>query len=250
MIFMAMGGVSKNFQTIALSRFFTGFSIAPAIAVGGGTISDVWDPERDVYGALMAVFLVAFVFIGAELGPVAGSFVTQDQGWRWSFWVPLMVTGANFLLSLPIRETKKNQILRRRAKLLGLPSSAREHSNAGEFARILAVIFSRALHMLFTEPIVSFTALHGAFAVALFYVYYIALPYVLIYEYGFTLKEIGLSFLPMVVGSFLAVPAFIVIEKTLYQKAKLRSLDKKAPPEARLYGAMIGSVLLPISLFW
>ncbi len=46
MVFMAMGGVSQNFATIALSRFFTGFMMSPAMAVGGGTLSDTWDPQR------------------------------------------------------------------------------------------------------------------------------------------------------------------------------------------------------------
>ncbi len=143
-------------------------------------------------------------------------------------------------MSISMRETKKSQILRSRAKRLRTSLPARQHGMAGDFARILRLIFFRSLHMFFTEPIVAFTALHGAFAVAMFYVYYVALPYVMIILYGFTLKEVGLSFLPMVVGSVFAVPSFIVIEKTLYQKAKLRSPDKKAPPEARLFGAMIG----------
>lgn len=247
---MIPGAVAQNFQTIAISRFFTGLVISPAMAVGAGTIQDVWDPKTEIFGALMAVLLVALIFIGAELGPVAGSFVTQDRGWRWSFWLPLILAGAVFLLSLPMKETKKSQILRWRARRLKLPLPAREHGSATSFAGILSVVLFRSLHMLFTEPIVFLTALHGSYALALFYVYYIAIPYVMLNVYGFTLKEVGLSFLPMVIGSLLAIPVFIAIEKTLYQKAKTRSPEKKAPPEARLYGAMIASVLLPISLFW
>jgi MFS family permease len=249
MLFMVAGAVAQNFQTIAVSRFFTGLAISPTMAVGAGTIQDVWDPKTDMYGALMAVLLVALIFIGAELGPVAGSFVTQDRGWRWSFWLPLILVGTVFLLSLPMKETKKSQILRCRATRLKLPLPEREHDSDG-FTGIFSVIVSRSLHMLFTEPIVFLTALHGSYALALFYVYYIAIPYIMLNVYGFTLKQVGLSFLPMVVGSLLAIPVFITIEKTLYQMAKVRSLDNKAPPEARLYGAMFASVLLPISLFW
>lgn len=250
MAFLAAGGAAQNFQTIAISRFFTGLLMSPAMAVGAGTISEVWDVNSEVFGALMAVLLVALIFVGAELGPVAGSFVTQDRGWRWSFWLPIVLAGAIFVLSLPMKETKKSQILRLRAKRLGLPPPAREKGDATSFGGILSVILFRSLHMLFTEPIVFLTALHGSYALALFYVYYIAIPYVLLNVYGFTLKNIGLSFLPMVVGSVLAIPVFIAIEKTLYQKAKMRSPEKKAPPEARLYSAMIASVMLPISLFW
>ena len=78
---------------------------------------------------------------------------------------------------------------------------------------------------------------------------YIAIPYVMLNMYRFTLKEYGLSFLPMVIGSLLAIPVFIAI-KTLYQKAEMRNLDEKTPLEARLYGAIIASILLPISLLW
>jgi MFS family permease len=55
----------------------------------------------------MAVLLVAIIFVGAELGPVAGAFVTQDHTWRWSFWAPLMLAGAVFIMSLPMQETRR-----------------------------------------------------------------------------------------------------------------------------------------------
>ena len=123
-----------------MSRFFTGLAISPTMAVGAGTIQDVWDPKTEVFGSLMALLLVALIFIGAELGPLAGGFVTQDMGWRWSFWVPLILAGAILLLSLPMEETKKSQILRSRARRLKLPLPAREHGGATSFAGILFVI--------------------------------------------------------------------------------------------------------------
>jgi MFS family permease len=96
MIFIAVGGGSQNFRTLAVSRFFAGLASSPAIAVGAGSISDIWEFSNEPLGGFMALLFVAFNFIGAELGPVASSFVVSDRDWRWSFWVSLMVVGAVF----------------------------------------------------------------------------------------------------------------------------------------------------------
>ncbi len=64
---------------------------------------------------------------------------------------------------------------------------------------------SRSLDMLFREPIVFFTALHGSYARALFYVYFFA-----VLCYGFTINKIGPCFLLMAVGWLLAVPVLMV----------------------------------------
>jgi MFS family permease len=82
MLFIVASAVAQNFQAIVVSRLFAGLAVYPSMAVGAGTTQDVCDPKTEVFGDLMAVLLVALIFIGAELGPVAGSFVTQDRGWR------------------------------------------------------------------------------------------------------------------------------------------------------------------------
>lgn len=45
---------------------------------------------------------------------------------------------------------------------------------------------------------------------------------------------------------------FAIIDKTVYAKAKARVTEpgKIPPPEERMYSCMMGSLMLPVSLFW
>jgi MFS family permease len=50
-----------------------------------------------------------------SVGPVAGGFLSQAKGWRWTFWVLCMLSGFFGLLSLVfMRETYAVVILQRR----------------------------------------------------------------------------------------------------------------------------------------
>lgn len=67
--------------------------------------------------------------------------------------------------------------------------------------------------------------------------------------YGFNQKEIGLTFLGILVGFLFAVMSFGIFDATLYTKASIKANHNPAP-EHRLYAAMLGSIMLPIGLFW
>lgn len=72
-------------------------------------------------------------------------------------------------------------------------------------------------------------------------------------SYGFGLGSIGLTFLGLGVGVLIGGGIIIWFSRFVYQRqaAQLRKAGRnpKVPPENRLYIAMIGSVLLPCSLF-
>lgn len=67
--------------------------------------------------------------------------------------------------------------------------------------------------------------------------------------YHFNQREIGLTFLGILVGFFFAVFTFGALDATLYAKA-YRKANGSPAPEHRLYAALPGSILLPIGLFW
>jgi hypothetical protein len=73
--------------------------------------------------------------------------------------------------------------------------------------------------------------------------------YVFELVYHFNQKEVGLTFLGILVGFILAVISFAIFDATLYAKA-LKKANGTPAPEHRLYAAMLGSIMLPIGLFW
>lgn len=68
------------------------------------------------------------------------------------------------------------------------------------------------------------------------------------------MSEAGLAFLGIAVGCMIATVISIVVDRLLYVRKSLRNLtaggDGRIAPENRLYGSMIGSVMLTASLFW
>jgi ABC-type antimicrobial peptide transport system permease subunit len=67
--------------------------------------------------------------------------------------------------------------------------------------------------------------------------------------YHFNQEEVGLTFLGILIGFIFGIITFGAFDATLYVRASLKSNGMTAP-EHRLYSAMLGSILLPIGLFW
>jgi hypothetical protein len=101
---------------------------------------------------------------------------------------------------------------------------------------------------MFTEPLVGYLSLYTGFAFGMVFSFLASLPYVFI-VYGFDYRKLGLVFIAMMIGCVLGAVSFIGINLTLYKQAALKA-GGKCGSEYRLYSAMFGSVLLPISLFW
>lgn len=68
-------------------------------------------------------------------------------------------------------------------------------------------------------------------------------------QYGFSTGETGsvliCAILASVFGFFLGS-----WQDKMYTRDARRSVSGHAPPESRLYGACVGAVLVPVSLFW
>lgn len=86
-------GCAKSTSTGAFlaCRFLAGCAGSAPLTIGGGTIADVVPTEKR--GVAMGIFSLGPT-LGPSLGPIIGGFVAQYKGWRWTFWVLLiMVSG-------------------------------------------------------------------------------------------------------------------------------------------------------------
>ena len=129
---------------------------------------------------------------------------------------------------------------------------------------ILTVTIARPTVMLFTEPIAAFLAIYTAFNFGVLFCFFAAFPVVFespfpeVQVYHFTQGESGLVFLGIGAGVLMATVIFIISDKLYYQprarkEITLNGKDARSlllAPESRVYSAVIGSILLPISLFW
>ncbi|KAG4417203.1 hypothetical protein IFR04_009652 [Cadophora malorum] len=245
-------GFSQNIETLCILRFFSGLAFSPALAIGAGSIADVNKPE---HRAVPSALYILSPFLGPALGPVIGAFVTVRIGWRWTQWTLIFFAIFAFILTTFARETHKNTILTRRAKHRKLPLPPSPFPSRSATIRFLiTVTLIRPLHMLITEPIVAFLSLYVAFNFSVLFAFFAAFPYVFKSVYGFTIEQVGLVFLAIGIGCVLAVPTVLACDFWLYQpkvrEAKRNGGSGAVAPEYRLYPAMIGSVGLPIGLFW
>jgi hypothetical protein len=117
---------------------------------------------------------------------------------------------------------------------------------------LINVTVIRATRMLLTEPIVGYFSAYVAFNFAVNFGFFAGIPYVYRKVYGFDTGAAGLIFLSVGIGCIVATILFVLIDRQTYVKQLLTRTGSGAPipPEERLYGAMLGAILIPIGLFW
>ncbi|KAL5413800.1 hypothetical protein PMIN06_009394 [Paraphaeosphaeria minitans] len=249
MLFTLGAGFSRSFGSLLVCRLFAGLTGSPALAVGAGTMADIFPPAKRA--KVTTVFLMA-PFAGPSFGPIIGGFAAQYKGWRWTQWCMLFIALAVFLGALPMKETYKKVILERRAKKRGI--SPPEPAGGAAVKKTVVQNFLRPMHMLVTEPLVFFLSLYTAFAFGVLFLFFAAIPYV--FErppYSFTTSQAGLAFLAIGLGVLLAGITGIIIDTNFYQVQHRKAMaagQMHAQPEHRLYNAMIGSIGIPVGLFW
>jgi MFS family permease len=263
LVFTSGAGVAQNIQTLVVCRFLAGTLGTAPLAIGAGTSSDIWDLEKD--GGIAGLLFIMAAFLGPCLGelvnllptsvltshkgPLTGAYIISEYNndWRYSMWVALIVGAPTFVLSLFMNGTLKARILRTKSRDREITkTSAVEQLN---LKRILIIATTRPVRMLFTEPLVFYLSVYTAFGFAMLFSFFGSYPLVFMEVYHFNMKSTGLAFIGILVDFIFAVITFAVLDKTGYQRVMRASVGRVAP-EHRLYASMIGSVMLPISLFW
>ncbi|KHN96690.1 Major facilitator superfamily domain, general substrate transporter [Metarhizium album ARSEF 1941] len=245
-LFALGAGLTHSFGVLCFCRFMSGFCWSPVLAVPSASISETFPPKTR--GPASAVFIL-MPFLGPGLGPVMGSFLVSRKGWRWTQWT-LILMAVFCMLQLPfLRETFNPIVKRRLAKTRGLqlPPKAPPGARLSQFARVAVI---RPVHMLFAEPIVTFLCLYVAVNFGILFSFFAGVPYTFGLVYRFSLESSGLVFLSIATGCVAGFLTIILCDVFIYRRKLASYPHLKTPPEHRLYPAMIGSLGLPVGLFW
>lgn len=183
-------------------------------------------------------------------GPVIGGFVSEKKDFRWLEWVILFMVAFNYLYSIPQSETYKKTILQKRARTEKQSSILLPLHAALPLSAVIQRIVLKPFKMLFVESIVLFMTIYMAFNFAVFYSFFAAFPYIFGGQYGFTPSQQGLTFISIALGCAIGFLAVVYIDGRTYPQLESKYGVGAVPPEYRLYGAMVGCALNPISLFW
>lgn len=255
--FNAGAAGAGNMTALLVCRFVGSIFGSSPMTNAGGTIADLFPAaERGVPVAIFA----AGPFLGPVLGPIVGGFTAEYAGWRWVLWAMTLVSALFWVVgTLLIPETYAPYILARRAEALEKETGkvfrtplqlAGPRPTAAQAVRTAA---SRPW-VLLCEPIVAIMSIYMAIVYGTLYMMFGAFPLVYQQARGWSPGEGGLAFLGLLVGIAGAIGLILPYDKYCYAKAKAEAPPGHggmgAPPEARLPPGIVGSVLLPIGLFW
>ncbi|KAM3082580.1 Citrinin biosynthesis cluster MFS transporter mrr1 [Clarireedia jacksonii] len=251
-IFQIPVAVAQNIQTIMICRFLGGCFASAPLAIVGGALADFFGPVDR--GVAVCVFAAA-TFIGPIAGPIGGGFIVgSDLGWRWTAWITLILAaffGTIGLFIVP--ETSHPKLLQRRAaKLRFETKNWAIHSKADElqldFHTIMQTYLLRPFVMLFREPILLLITIYMMLIYGILYLFFEAYP-ISFQQHRHWSSGIGaLPFLGILLGVVLGALTISWVTRTRFA----RKLEKhgRVIPEERLPPMILGSVILPIGLFW
>lgn len=254
--------LAPNITTIIVCRLIAGLGGSAPLTNTGGTISDGW--ERNASGRAMMVYGLSSTF-GPPFALILSGYIAQQLGWRWLFWVYIIITGAfGILVVFALPETRHSTILERKAKRVrktliaddGMSAGAVEERihdahNQGEkrsMHTLFAVHLTRPIRFLFSEPITMGAAAYNGLIYGIVHLFNEAFPLVFGKNHHFSTGEQGLAFIGLAVGTIFAAGLHPLQEKNYLRRVAFNNGNRV--PEARMWQSIYGAFLLLISLFW
>ncbi|KAI0444943.1 major facilitator superfamily domain-containing protein [Xylaria telfairii] len=249
-------GIAPNMSTILVSRAFGGLSTAGG-SVTLGMIADMYDSDSQQYAVAFVVFSSV---LGSILGPVVGGFIEllpPRDAWRWCTWIQLIFGLTVQLLHLfTVPETRTTIMMDRIAKkrrermedrnVYG-PNEMQPFKERFSFAGLMET-WSRAFKMLICEPIVRILSLLSGVSDAIVFIQIQSMN--LVYkQWDFNSWQIGLAFVPIAIGYFIAWMVFIPLFKYGRRRREENPRDEHAQFESRLRPMLWLSIGLPLGLF-
>lgn len=242
--------LAPNFGSLLVGRCLGGLSSAGG-SVTLGMIADMFDSDHQQYAI---AYIVLSSVGGSILGPIAGGFVQFYLDWRWCIWIQLIFGGAVQLVHLfTVPESRTTVCLDRIAKkrrkngedVYG-PNEINPVLKRMDFKEICQTWY-RPFKMFVTEPIVLVLSLLSGFSDALIFMQ--IQSFSLVYtQWGFNAWQLGLAFIPIGIGYFIAHASFIPSFERCRRQREARPEDEHAQYESRLWWLLFTAPCLPLGL--
>ncbi|GFF48477.1 uncharacterized MFS-type transporter C530.15c [Aspergillus lentulus] len=242
--------LGQNIATIIVCRALLGLFGCVGTILVGGTFGDMYTPNQRAVP--MATFSYVAI-LGTVGAPIYAGFIGETLGWRWIEGIQgLANIPLAIIIALCLRETRGSVTLAKRAEIL------RQHTGDDRYVtqkdleapglkEMLHSSSVKAIHMLVTEPVVLAFGLWISFAWFLTFLFLSVIPITFQEKKGWSEGVAGLPYIALCIGTTIGFALnFLQIRK---YRSIVADPARDATPEARLYGAMLGSIWLPIGLF-
>ncbi|KAI5307009.1 hypothetical protein KEM56_005682 [Ascosphaera pollenicola] len=245
--------LAPNMATLIVCRLCAGFGAAGCLALAPGLVADLYAaPKRGLGTTVMGLGGIA----GPVLGPVIGGIIGQRLGWRWMFWILLILSGF-FTMALMVLnlETNARVLIKTKIERMEkdlLRDDLRNVYDINRPASKRSVLWSGLqvpFHLLRKSLVIGLLAVYTALIFSLLFLFFLTIPSVFENDYGFSEQGTGLANLGICIGSLVTIFAHAIISDRLLRHLTLRN-NGVATPEMRLPLLSIYSCLLPVSFFW
>ncbi|KAK4221972.1 fluconazole resistance protein 1 [Podospora fimiseda] len=247
--------LAPSLMGLIVFRFLAGLGGAGCLTLGAGIIADVF--RTDERGFAIGIYTLG-PLIGPTVGPILGGFIAETIGWRWDFWLVLIIGSAVTILTEFVnKETNPRVLIERKIKQITKETgridlrSCYEKPGQEKLSRRQVIIngLVRPMKMLFLSPLVFFISLYIAFAYGTLYLLFTTIPMVFMETYGWDIGVTGLVYLSLGVGN-LGGWGYVTArsDKDVVRRTKLN--DGVFVPEFRLPITIWFSLFVPMTFFW
>lgn len=243
--------LSTSIAGMCVLRFISGLFASPALATGGASVADLlpmpWIPVGLCVWALGAV-------CGPSLGPLIGSILVQKANWRWTFWFMAIISGFSFIfLGFFFPESYGKTLLYRKAirlrKLTGNDNITSEghieNSKLTAHEMVIDILW-RPFEVIIFEPVVLLINIYIGLVYSILYLWFEAYPIVFSGLHHFTLVEMGVSYVSVMIGILVGGAIYLpVVHKSFTRKLLAGTM---VLPEVFIPMAIFGSIIMPLGL--
>ncbi|OJD23493.1 hypothetical protein ACJ73_05155 [Blastomyces percursus] len=250
-VFNVACAVAPSLDSLIVFRFFAGAAGSCPLTIGAASLADMIKQEKR--GAAMGAWALG-PLIGPVAGPIAGGYLTEAMGWRWTFWILAIASGAVTVNTFIFMSESCHSILleQKRKRLVKQTGNQNLKSvlDTGKTSKELFLFaIVRPTKMLFLSPIVFLLSLYMALVYGYLYLLFTTFSSVFVGQYNFSTGSAGLAFLGIGVGSIIGLAfSSAFSDRILQNLAKKNNGEMK--PEYRVPLMIPGGLCVPIGLFW
>ncbi|KAJ5983861.1 spermine transporter [Penicillium waksmanii] len=215
-IFNIPCALSPNIGGLLVCRFLCGVFSSSGLSLAGGTIADIWSIEER--GMAIAYFAAA-PYCGPVIGPIVTGWINVGtHRLDLFFWTNMAFAGVTLILVGFVPETYAPIILKKRAAKMRketgnqniMTEQEQKKLSLGDIARTNLI---RPITMIMTEPVLDLMCMYIMLIYSMLYAFFFAYPVIFGKLYGYNDGQIGLMFIPILIGAAISLLITPTIEK-------------------------------------
>ncbi|KAK5995506.1 MFS transporter cpaT [Cladobotryum mycophilum] len=240
-------------------RFLAGIGASTPVSIAGAVIADLFiEAERAPATALYGMGLL----IGPPTGPIMGGYLTQSVGVKYGFVLTAALGAAALVLCLVFLPETDHELLRSQTVRGSLwqriwnrdveksQTVDKRTDGSTPMTKYRAMeAATRPLVLLTRSPICFIMSFYGALVYGFLNMFFTTFPTVFSDIYGFGPGPTGLTYIGGGLGELMATALAGWVGNTVYHNLTEKS-GGVSKPEYRMPGMLLGSITVPIGLFW